>query len=367
MIEKFFKKFIHRGKGKPFSAWQIELTTRCPLKCKMCIRTGNQDWQTQDMSLEGFKKILPYLREVENVVLEGWGESLLYKNLTECIRWVKAEGPQVGFVTCGKGLREEYISELIDAGLDFIGFSIAGTNPETHANIRVNSNLSEILNAIQIFQQKKLSLGISRPKIHFVFLMLKENIHEVSDLPSFAERVGIEEVLLTHIIHITTPSQEEQRVFSYEEGEDRFDHYLKKAEEEAKRLRVHLKRPPLFPVDTPICEENPLRNLYISSSGEISPCVYLNPPLPSPFKRIFKGREYLIERVNFGNIFEEPFLKIWNREAYLRFRESFKEREKKIKDLSYAFLSGEASKNLKEFILPGPPEPCQTCHKILGF
>lgn len=367
MIEKFLKKFINRGKGKPFSAWQIELTTRCPLRCQMCIRAGCKDWQIQDMPVEGFKKILPYLGEVENVVLEGWGESLLYKNLAECIRWAKSKGPQVGFVTCGKGLREEYISELIDAGLDFIGFSIAGTTPETHANIRINSNLSEILNAIQIFQHKKLSLGISRPKMHFVFLMLKENIHEVPDLPAFAERAGIREVLLTHIIHITTPSQEEQRVFSYGEGEDRFDLYLKKGEEEAKRLKVHLKRPPLFPVDIPICEENPLRNLYISSNGEVSPCVYLNPPLRSPFRRFFKGREYWVERVNFGNIFGEPFSEIWNEEAYLHFRESFNEREKKFKDLSYTFLSGGMIKNLEGFTLPDPPEPCKTCHKILGF
>lgn len=367
MIEKFFKKFINRGRSKPFSAWQIELTTRCPLRCQMCIRTGCQDWQFQDMSIEGFKKILPYLGEVENVILEGWGESLLYKNLSECIRWVKSKGPQVGFVTCGKGLGEEYISELINAGLDFIGFSIAGTTPETHASIRINSNLSEILNAIQIFQQKKLSLGISRPKMHFVFLMLKENIHEVPKLPALAERAGIGEILLTHIIHIATASQEEQRVFSYGEEEDHFNHYLKKAEEESKRLKVNLKRPPLFPVDPPICEENPLRNLYISSNGEVSPCVYLNPPLPSPFKRIFRGREYWVERVSFGNIFEESFLEIWNKEGYFRFREAFREREKKFRDVSYAFLSGGMSKNLKEFVLSDPPEPCKTCHKILGF
>ena len=45
--------------------------------------------------------------------------------------------------------------------------------------------------------------------------------------------------------------------------------------------------PPSLPTDVSLCDENPLKNLYISSDGEVSPCVYLYPPLPSPFKRIF--------------------------------------------------------------------------------
>ncbi len=56
-----------RKRKKPFSAWQIDLTTRCPLLCKMCIRSERNDWQSQDMPLQGFKKILSYLNEVETV------------------------------------------------------------------------------------------------------------------------------------------------------------------------------------------------------------------------------------------------------------------------------------------------------------
>jgi MoaA/NifB/PqqE/SkfB family radical SAM enzyme len=115
MIEKIFGKFLRRRIRKLFSAWQIELTTRCPLQCKMCIRREGADWQFQEMALEDFKKILPYLTEVENVVLEGWGESLLHKDLSECIRLAKRKGPRVGFVTSGKGLTK--MSLRLAAGL----------------------------------------------------------------------------------------------------------------------------------------------------------------------------------------------------------------------------------------------------------
>jgi len=75
----------------------------------------------------------------------------------------------------------------------------------------------------------------------------------------------------------------------------------------------------LAPVDVPVCEENPLRNLYVSVDGDVSPCVYLNPPLPSPFKRIFCGKEYWVDVMSFGNLFEEHFQDIWDREPYQKF------------------------------------------------
>jgi MoaA/NifB/PqqE/SkfB family radical SAM enzyme len=367
MIEKIFGKFLRRKKGRPFSAWQIELTTRCPLQCKMCIRRESEGWQYQDMVLEDFKKLLPYLKEVETVVLEGWGESLLHKDLSQCIRLVKKEGPQVGFVTSGMGLTENRISDLIEAGLDFLGFSISGTTPETHDAIRVNSHLPEVLHAIHLFQEEKKRQGILRPKMHIVFLMVKDNILEVPSVPSFAHETGIEEVVLTNICHCINVWQEKNRVFVWESGENENEKIVKQAEANARALKIRLKRPSLSAIDVPVCEENPLGNIYISAEGEVSPCVYLYPPLPSPFKRIFCGQEHWIEKVSFGNIFKDSFSTIWNQRNYEQFRNRFIEREKRFRDLYFSLWDCNRSRNLEAGRLPDPPEPCKTCHKILGF
>jgi MoaA/NifB/PqqE/SkfB family radical SAM enzyme len=366
MIEKILKRFIRRKREKAFSALQIELTTRCPLRCKMCIRTESKDWQYQDMAFEDFKKILPFLKDVENVVLEGWGESLLYPHLNECIQLIKKEGPHVGFVTSGKGLTEKRVSELIDAGLDFVGFSIAGTTAETHDAIRVNSHLPEIFNAIHLFNGEKLRQRLDRPKMHLVFLMLKDNISEVPTVPSFALEMGIKEVVLTNICHCINDWQETHRLFVWEKGENEYEKIVKQAEGNAKKLKLMLKRPSLSAIDVPVCEENPLRNLYISVEGEVSPCVYLYPPLTSPFKRIFCSKEYWVEKMSFGNIFREPFPAIWNDENYGRFRNCFKERGKKFNEAYLSLLQGSSIEAARGIIIPQPPEPCKTCHKILG-
>ena len=367
MLEKIFDHILRREKRRPFSTWQIELTTRCPLQCKMCIRSENDDWQYQDMALEDFKKILPYLGDVETAVLEGWGESLLHMDLSQCIRLVKKEGPQVGFVTSGMGLTESRVAELIEAGLDFVGFSISGTTPETHDVIRVNSHLLDIFRVIHLFHEEKKRQGLLRPKMHLVFLMVKDNIPEVPSVPLFAQEAGIEEVVLTNICHCINVWQEKNRVFVWENAKNPYEEIVKQAEKNAQKLKIRLKRPSLSAIDIPVCEENPLGNLYISAEGEVSPCVYLYPPLPSPFKRIFCEKEYWIEKLSFGNIFKDSFSAMWSCSDYEEFRNRFIEREKEFRELYFSLWDSPKIKNSPGNILPHPPEPCKTCHKILGI
>ncbi len=366
MIEKIFGKFLQRKKGRPFAAWQIELTTRCPLLCKMCIRSECADWQYQDMALEDFKKLLPYLKEVETVVLEGWGESLLHKDLLQCLRLIKKEGARAGFVTSGMGLTESRVAELIDAGLDFVGFSVSGTTPEKHDAIRVNSHLPQLLQGIRLFQEEKKRLGLLRPQMHLVFLMVKDNISEVPSVPSFAKEAGMDEVILTNICHCINVWQERNRVFSWERDENEYEKIVKQAEANARRLNIRLQRPSLSAIDVPMCEENPLGNLYISAEGEVAPCVYLYPPLPSPFKRIFHGKEHRVEKVSFGNIFNDSFSTLWNGENYTQFRNHFAERERSFRELCFSLWDSPKMKSSQGNLLPEPPKPCQTCHKILG-
>lgn len=332
----------------------------------MCIRYKAEDWHGADMNFDDFKKLTPYLKDVETVILEGWGESLLHKNLIEAIQLVKAEGSKVGFVTSGCGLNKDYISELIHEGVDFIGFSLAGATDWTHNSIRVNSDFGMLINSIISFNEIKVSEKLSTPRLHIVYLMLKDNVFEVPALLELAQEINISDVVLTNLIHITDDWQDDQRVFSCSDKKA-YKKILKEAESKAQELRIQLRRPSLSPIDVAVCEENPLRNLYISVKGEVSPCVYLYPPIQSPFKRLFCGKEYKIEKVSFGNIFKEQFDKIWDNKQYVTFREHFKLRKKIFKE-KYSFQwEIEKLKRLKTSPLPEPPEHCKTCHKILGF
>jgi MoaA/NifB/PqqE/SkfB family radical SAM enzyme len=317
------------------------------------------------MSLGDFKRLLPYMKEVEAVVLEGWGESLLHPDLVECIRLVKGIGTRVGFVTGGKTLNRAYISELVRAETDFIGFSLSGATAATHESIRINSSLPNLLKHIQVFQETKVRKKSPHPRLHFVYLLLKENIAEVPALMRLAWELKIEEVVLIHIALVSTAWQEEQRIFGLEQVEG-YNHIIRDAQRLAEDFRIRLVVPPLAPQDVAVCSENPLRNLYISVDGDVSPCVYLHPPQPSPFRRIFHGAEFSTETVIFGNILRDPFDGIWANPSYEEFRGCFAKRVKKFDELYASLWTGDKPRGRDWPISPSPPGPCRTCYKIEG-
>lgn len=374
----FFDRFKPPQPKRIFSAWQVELTTRCPLRCLMCPRLGEENWQGRDMRFADFQTLRPYFRQVETVVLEGWGESLLHPHLIDAIRLAKEEGARVGFVTSGQGLNRSCLSALVAAGVDFIGFSFAGARRETHNGIRVNSDLDELIGNIEILNEIKLKEKIRRPKIHLIYLMLKDNIAEIPLLPGLAKTLAMEEVVLTNLIHQTTPWQTDQGVFSLSrwaadspflsrEGFAPFGRLIEETRAAARGAKIPLKYPRLTPANEAVCEENPLKNLYISTDGEVSPCVYLHPPVASPFRRFYAGQKIEIPKPSLGNIFREPFWDIWRREGYVRFREAFSAREAHLGDMQRGLLKREGLARLQQSPLPEAPPECLTCHKLLGL
>jgi MoaA/NifB/PqqE/SkfB family radical SAM enzyme len=332
----------------------------------MCIRDAATQWHTGDMSINDFTKLVPYLRDVETAVLEGWGEPLLYRDLIKVIRLVKEAQCQAGFVTSGWGLDDDYVSELIQAGVDFIGFSLSGATPETHNLIRANSNLYSVLRSMATFQEFKARRKLTKPRLHIVFLMLRDNIAEVHLLLEHARDLGIGEVVLINLIQVTTEWQEAQRLLTCGGSEDLV--LLREAAAKARDLKIRLRMASLSPMEVGVCAENPLQNLYISVDGNVSPCVYLYPPIPSPIGRIFCGSEQSVAKVSFGNLFKEPLDSIWINESYAAFRDCFALRKRSFDEKYPSLIGGQVlTSKAREINLPLPPEPCRTCHKMLGF
>ena len=358
-------RFTHR---KTFSAWQIELTTRCLLRCAMCVKEAASTGVRRDMDFDDFSKIAPYFRKVKRIVLEGWGESLLYPRLCDCIRLVKREGAEAGFVTSGTGLNATCSAALLEAGLDFIGFSFSGATAETHNAIRQGSDFDALVESIRILQSDQKSRGMKGPRMHIVYLMLRNNVEETPAIVDLAKKLDIRKVALVHAILIASPDQERQRVFAEGAADERFEAVLKVAAARAASAGIDLIVPPLSPTEAGVCGEDPLQNLYISVDGEVSPCVYLYPPVASPFTRIHFGQKHSLEKLSFGNIFKQPFPEIWNGRAYTDFRKCFQDRQtvtRAARQASFGLDPGAAAETMKE--MPQAPASCRTCHKLAGF
>ena len=55
---------------------QIEVTSRCFLKCVMCPNITLPKWDSRDMDFETFTKISKYFPYAKLIYLQEWGENL---------------------------------------------------------------------------------------------------------------------------------------------------------------------------------------------------------------------------------------------------------------------------------------------------
>ena len=232
---------------------------------------------------------------------------------------------------------------------------------EIHNAIRVNSDFNALVTSIKTVKRLSVENPLQKPRIHIVYLMLKDNVHEIPMLLDLAHEIGIGEIVLLNIIQVTSRAQDRQKAFTCEEG-SLYKNIMKEAEDKARKLKISLSMPAVFPQDVAVCSENPLDNLYISVDGEVSPCVYLYPPVSSPFTRIYCDTEHPTPHVSFGNIFNEPFESIWNRKEYQEFRDAFIFRQKRWEE---AYVSLLEMRRLENTPIPQPPPQCRTCHKML--
>jgi MoaA/NifB/PqqE/SkfB family radical SAM enzyme len=69
------------------------------------------------------------------------------------------------------------------------------------------------------------------------------------------------------------------------------------------------------------CEANPLKILFISCDGWVSPCTYMGLAGRTDIPRRFDGQSLIVPRLRFGNVLEQDLLDIWNSPAYRAFRE----------------------------------------------
>jgi MoaA/NifB/PqqE/SkfB family radical SAM enzyme len=240
---------------------------------------------------------------------------------------------------------------------------LSGATAETHNAIRVNSDFNSLVTSIKTVKRLSVENPTQTPRIHIVYLMLKDNMHEIPMLLDLAHEIGIGAVVLLNIIQVTSRAQDRQKAFTCEEG-SLYKDIMKEAEDKAKKFKISLSIPAVTLQDVAVCSENPLDNLYISVDGELSPCVYLCPPVSSPFTRIFCGTEHPTSHMSFGNIFNEPFEQIWEGKEYQEFRNAFMSRQKRWKE---AYASLLEMRRPMDSPVPDPPPPCRTCHKMLGL
>jgi len=163
---------------------QIELTTRCNLRCQWCNQS-NAAWQekfgNRDMPFELFEKIIHQLKGSRVVLLYNIGEPLLYKNLFKAIRLARNYIPEVRITSNTTMLTEEKARQLEEAGLTCLNVSIDSPRPELMKKIR-GVDLGQVEEKLTMFG-RTCSIPIETWTV-----ISQANVEDLKGLPDWASR-----------------------------------------------------------------------------------------------------------------------------------------------------------------------------------
>lgn len=351
-----------RDAARPFEAFQLEVTTRCNLECVMCPVTVLADhWPARDMPWETFERVAEAFGRVKWVHLQGWGEPMLHRRLFDMIARAKRAGCKVGFTTNATRLTPQAGARLLDLGLDLLAVSIAGASAATHESIRVGSDFARLLENLRRFVEQRRGRGETRPKVEVFFLMTRSNLVELPRAVELAARLGADELVATNLDYVMSSGLDELRVYSDSPPARACREALEQAGASARRLGIAFRPYRLQFREMAVCDLNPLKILYVSADGSVSPCVYTSlAGLPS-MPRVFEGRRLETPAVSFGNVNEQPLAEIWESAVYREFRGRF---AKRLAGASLAMLGAAAGGAPEEE--PPAPEACRTCPKLYG-
>lgn len=364
--------YFHKNHRR-FEAFQIEASTYSTLECRVCPREiFGERWIYRNMSMETFEQIGRYFHLTQWVSFYGWGDPMENEHLFSMIRLAKEKGCQTGLSTNGTHVDDALSDELLSCGLDLMVVFLEAATHEVRETLVDGSDFKRIMEQVERFVRSRNTRGSDTPKVKLSFPMTRMNLRELSGLVPLAVKMGVDEAGFHNLDYLPDERCNILRAFHHESPTTAFEKSIGEIHRAAKELNLTVKTSPLKVEEKLVCEHNPHKRAFFSVNGDVAPCPYLMIPKKGDIRRIFMNRQIHVPQTSFGNIREEDFLSIWEKEPYRQFRDIFEERKKaetNAVQLLDAFSNISAS--MLEQLTPKKPPPlselCRTCYKAYGI
>ena len=169
---------------------EIEITTRCPIKCPACPRTYQTDWDTGYLDEKLVFKTFDddYYNTIR--LCGCYGDCLYHPDFVEIARHASTiTNKNIGFETNGSYRRPEFWQELSEIEWkqkhEFI-FSIDGLEDTNHI-YRKNSDWESIMYGVNTLAGAK-----SKPKLSWQMLVFPYNQHQVETAKALSKKLGFD-------------------------------------------------------------------------------------------------------------------------------------------------------------------------------
>ncbi len=299
---------------------QIEPVGECNFRCRMCPiqfrRDGRPYGPPAFMEFDLYTRIVDQFPDLREIQLQGLGEPLMHPRFFEMVRYAAARDIKVSVNTNLSFITPKAAAACVESGLTRLHASLDAATKETYERIRVRGNYEKSVRNLERLLSERTYRNSRTPYVEIVAVAMRENLEELAPLVAQAADWGVDAVSVQHLCHDfgeaslpahyrpmrefvdaqTLLHEDPQRVQSA------FEAARRTAEARGMKLRL------------PSLDKEPARNAlgcgwpstgaYFSYRGDIMPCCMISTP----------------DRMNFGNVRDEPFAQTWNGPHYQRFR-----------------------------------------------
>lgn len=278
---------------------EIEITTRCHLRCIICEHTYWSE-APRNMSLDEFKKIVDQFPKLKWLGITGIGSNFLNKDFISMLRYVKSKSVYVEFFDTFDLIDEENAEKLISVGVNKIWMSIDAATAETYNKIRVGTDFNKVMNNLCKFIELKIKHKTPFPEIWFHYIINKYNYQELPEFVKLVSSVIKKNANLATMIYFTNilhfKDVEHLRVSLPPE--------IKKVTElTAKKYGIYLGWNENINPTRPVCQCTRWTEPFILATGHVQPCCAINEA---------NTRRYQKEK-SLGNLLEIDFHEIWKK------------------------------------------------------
>ncbi len=173
---------------------QIELTHRCPLKCKHCYLPPGAADKARDLSCEEITNLFDQLVPLGGLFLTlTGGEPFMRKDLLDIVEQARKRRFVVSILTSGFGAKPEHFERLAALGIDGVQVSIYGATAESHDGFTgVKGSFDAALTCLRAMR----SLGVS---VRAGVTVSKNTLDSIENIKELLDAEGISAALGTHM------------------------------------------------------------------------------------------------------------------------------------------------------------------------
>ncbi|MBN1622352.1 MAG: radical SAM protein [Endomicrobiales bacterium] len=286
---------------------EVEVTTRCHLKCLICEHTYWNE-PARDMSFDEFKHVVDQFPKLKWIGLTGIGSSFLNKDFMKILRYLKERHVFIEFYDHFDLINRDIAEELIRIGVDKIWVSMDAATKETYEKIRPGANFDKSIENIRTMFKLKEELRSPSPEIWFHYIVNTENMKEMGDYVDLVNSiVPRNNTNYATLIYFTALLQfkEVLHLFPKIPAELR-DSVIAKAN----KYGLYINWNENVTCDKYIRDCTKWVEPFVLVTGHVQPCCAIN---------MANDRNFQKENA-WGNLFTEDFKDIWNSEKVKSFK-----------------------------------------------